>query len=167
MRVGRVSRRRALLRSIAPRNNQPETHPDDERGRWPQGWRLHRMERFPNASENSYRKLPGSGILVVSLELGGRQIAESRMGPLLVVDLLQELADQSARLHQVPVFVAMYLFVLECFHERFAGCVVPGVALTRHADGDAVMLQQIGVVGAGVLRAPVRVMDQSRLDHAP
>ena len=36
-----------------PRNNQPETHPDDERGRWPQSQRFHRMERFPYALENS------------------------------------------------------------------------------------------------------------------
>jgi hypothetical protein len=38
-----------------PRNSRPETHPDDERGRWPQGWRLHRMDRFPDASENCVR----------------------------------------------------------------------------------------------------------------
>jgi hypothetical protein len=36
-----------------PRNIQPETHPDDERGRGREGSRLHRMDRFPNASENS------------------------------------------------------------------------------------------------------------------
>jgi len=48
-----VKRRRALRERNPPRNSQPETHPDDERGRWPQGERLHRMERFPDASENS------------------------------------------------------------------------------------------------------------------
>jgi hypothetical protein len=46
-----------------PRNSQLETHPDDERGRW-RGWRPHRMERFPDALENSYREEPRSGILV-------------------------------------------------------------------------------------------------------
>ena len=72
-----------------PRNSQPETHPDDERGRWPQGWRLHRMERFPDASRNSYSKLPRSGILVVlGFELGRRQVAERGMQPFLVVDFL-------------------------------------------------------------------------------
>ena len=65
-----------MLESNPPRNNQLETHPDDERGRWPQGWRLHRMERFPYAWENSYRKLPRSGIL---FEPGGRHVAESRV----------------------------------------------------------------------------------------
>jgi hypothetical protein len=62
-----------------PRNSQPETHPDDERGRWPQSRRLHRMERFPDASENSYRKLPRSGILLICFESGRRHIAESRV----------------------------------------------------------------------------------------
>ena len=80
-----VKRRRAMMESNPPRNSQLETHPDDERGRQPQGigvkirtfschnvsigvgfeapkparlgliltpmqpqgWRLHRMEIFP------------------------------------------------------------------------------------------------------------------------
>src|SRR5260370_24064921 len=97
-----VQGRRALLESNPPRNTQRETHPDDERGRWPQGGRLHRMERFPDASENSYRKLPRSGILVVlRFELGRRQVAERRVQPFLVVDFLQELGDASTRLGQV------------------------------------------------------------------
>ena len=39
--------------AIPPRNSQPETHPDDERGRDRERSRLHRMDRFPHASENS------------------------------------------------------------------------------------------------------------------
>ena len=66
-----------MLESNPPRNSRPETHPDDERGRWPQGWRLHRMERFPDAWGNSYRKLPRSGILLICFEPGRRQVAES------------------------------------------------------------------------------------------
>ena len=38
-----------MLESNPPRNSQPETHPDDERGCWPQGWRRHRVGRFPDA----------------------------------------------------------------------------------------------------------------------
>ena len=38
-----------MLESIPPRNNQPETHPDDETGRIPKGVRLDRLERFPDA----------------------------------------------------------------------------------------------------------------------
>jgi hypothetical protein len=65
-----------MLESNPPRNSQPGTHPDDERGRWPQGWRLHRMERFPYALENSYRELPRSGILLICFEPGRRHVAE-------------------------------------------------------------------------------------------
>ena len=32
-----------------PRNSQPETHPDDERGRGRNRSRLHRIDRFPDA----------------------------------------------------------------------------------------------------------------------
>jgi hypothetical protein len=82
-----------MLESNPPRNSRLETHPDDERGRWLQGWRLHRMERFPDALENSSSNAPRSGLLVSAFELGGRQIAERRVQPLLVVDLFEELAD--------------------------------------------------------------------------
>jgi hypothetical protein len=49
------------------------------------------MERFPDASENSYGKLPRSGVLLnpdseVGLELGRWQVAERRVQPFLVVD---------------------------------------------------------------------------------
>ena len=129
-----------------PRNSQSETHPDDERGRRPCGWRLHRMDRFPDASENSSRKLPRSGILVVlrgevGFELRRQHVAERRVQALLVVDLLQEVMDRGARLGQVPVFVAMDLFLLQGFHERLAGRVVIRVAFTAHADLGAILLQ--------------------------
>ena len=71
------------------------------------------MERFPDALENSLSSAPRSGFLVIAFELGGRQIAERRMQPLLVVDFFEELADGSAGLGQVPVFVAENLLVLE------------------------------------------------------
>ena len=106
-----------MLESNPPRNSQPETHPDDERGRWPQSWRLHRMERFPDALKNSYRKLPRSGILLISFEPRGRHVAERGMQPLFVVDLFEELADGRAGIGQVAIFVAQHLFVLERFHE--------------------------------------------------
>ena len=51
----------------------------------------------------------------VRFELGGRQIAERRVQPFLVVDLFEELADGSARLGQVAVFVAEDLLVLAGF----------------------------------------------------
>jgi hypothetical protein len=66
-----------MLESNPPRSNQPETHPDDERGRWPRSRRLHRMERFPDASENSSSNAPRSGILLICFEPGRRHVAES------------------------------------------------------------------------------------------
>jgi schlafen family protein len=39
-------------------------------------------------------------------------------------------------------------------------------AFARHADSDAVIGQQVGVTGAGILDSPIGVMDQPRLDDA-
>jgi hypothetical protein len=60
------------------------------------------MERFPDASKNSYRKLPRSGILLIGFELGRRQVADCQVQPLLVVDLFEKLADRSTSLGQIP-----------------------------------------------------------------
>ena len=73
-----------MVETNPPRNSQSETHPDDERGRWPGRLRLHRMDRFPDASENSYRKLPRSGHRSAlgrefSLELCRRKIPNGGM----------------------------------------------------------------------------------------
>ena len=108
-----------MLESNPPRNNQLETHPHDvrhdERGRWPQGWRLHRMERFPDALKNSYKKLPRSGILLISFEPGRWRVAQRRVQPFLIVDLFQKLADGRASVGQIAVFVAQHLFVFRVF----------------------------------------------------
>src|SRR5437764_8741491 len=122
-----------------PRNSQPETHPDDERGRR-SSWRPHRMDRFPNAYENSCRKTPRSGLLLLCREIGfelrWRHIAEPGVEPLFVVNFLQELADQQMRLRQIAVFAAKNFFVLERLHKRFAGRVIPRIAFARHANTD-------------------------------
>ena len=112
-----VKRMRALLESNRARNSQPETHPDDGGGRVPVWARPHRMERFPDAWENSSRNLPRSGILFiprreVRFEFCGRQIAERGVKPLLVVDLFEELADRCAGLGQIAILVAVDLFLL-------------------------------------------------------
>ena len=113
-----------------PRNSQPETHPDDERGRWPQGWRLlHRMERFPDAWENSYSKLSRSGILLICFEPGGRQVAESRVQPFLVVDLFQELADGGASMGQIAIFVASTSSYLSVFMNDSQAALSHGLPL--------------------------------------
>ncbi len=70
----------------------------------------HRMDRFPHASENSYRLLRHHrqhGRRLSAFELGGRTIAERRVQAFLVIDLFQKLADASPRFGQVAVLAAI------------------------------------------------------------
>ncbi len=53
------------------------------------------------------------------------------MQAFFVVDLFPELADGRASVGQVAVFVAQHFFILQRFHERFAGRVIPRIALAR------------------------------------
>src|SRR4051812_23056695 len=62
-------------------------------------------------------------MLLIGFERGRRHVAQRGMQPFLVVDFFQKLADGRANVGQVAIFVAQHLFVLERFHERFAGCV--------------------------------------------
>src|SRR5689334_1791064 len=157
-----------MLESNSPRNSQPETHPDDERRRWPKSRRLHRMERFPYALKNSSSMTPRSGLLSyfeVALELRRWPVIECRVQALLVVNCIQELPDPRARLRQVAIFGTVHLFRFERLHEGLTGRVVPRVGLARHADADVMILQHLGVFAAGILHAPVGVMHQLRADR--
>ena len=93
-------------------------------------------------------------------------IAKRGMQPLPIVDRFQEFADAFASMGQIAIFVAEHFFILQRLHERFAGRVVPRVALARHADFNAVGFEQIPVIVAGVLRAAVGMMHQAGLDCA-
>ena len=68
------------METTPSRNSRLEPHPDDEWGRWWKLRRLHRMDRFPDASENSQRELPRSGLLLQLLELDGRPVAATDAG---------------------------------------------------------------------------------------
>ncbi len=98
--------------------------------------------------KNSYRNVPRSGLLFLCGEVGFKlrrgQVADGGVKTLLVVDLVEKRADFTPRLRQIPVFIAMNLLMFQGFHEGFARCVVPRIALTRHADLDAVFLKQAG-----------------------
>jgi hypothetical protein len=77
--------------------------------------------------------LPRSGFHVllrrqVSLELRGRQIAERRVQAFLVVDLLEECADRSAGLCQIPVFVAVNLLIFKVFMNDSHAALSHGLA---------------------------------------
>lgn len=76
-------------------------------------------------------------------------------------DSLAVFICRSDRTVYIAIFVAEHFFVLERFHERFAGRVIPRIALARHADIDAVGFEQIRVIVAGVLRAAVGMMHQA------
>ncbi len=89
------------------------------------------------------------------------------MQAFLVVDLFEELRAEGTCPGQVAVFIAQNLFVLQRFHERLAGCVIPRIALAAHADIDSVRLQQVGVIVACVLAAAIGVVHQAGLDASP
>src|SRR5207248_168107 len=141
-----AKRKRAMQACNSPRNSQPETHPDDERGRRRLCRGPHRMDRFPDALENSYRKPLRSGKLVspgreMGFEFSGRQIAERRVKPPLVIQFFEKLADRSFRFTQVPIFITQDLFVFQRFYERLTSGVVPWIAFARHADCDSIRLE--------------------------
>jgi hypothetical protein len=67
--------------------------------------------RAPNAKSRAAT----SCFTTVLLELGGRQISECRVPPLLVVDTLQEFSDAGAGIVEIAVFVAVDLFLFQGF----------------------------------------------------
>jgi hypothetical protein len=116
--------------------------------------------------ENSCNTLPRSSLhilrLQLSLELNWRQISKGRVQAFLVVDLFQELGDRGAGLDQITILVAQDLFVLQRFHERLAGRVIPRTATAAHADVDSVRLQHVGVIVACILTAATRCGEPAR-----
>src|SRR6202011_2679104 len=69
-----------------------------------------------------------------TLKLCRRSIVQCRVQTLFVVDLLQELADGSTSMHQIPIFSSVYLFIFESLHERLARGIFPRVRLATHTD---------------------------------
>src|SRR5712691_4944775 len=65
---------------------------------------------------------------------------------------------------EISILRAVDFFVLQGFHERLRFCVVIGIAASAHADLDAVILEQIGVVLICVLTPAIRMVNQSWLD---
>ena len=63
----------------------------------------------------------------------------------------------------IAILGSLHLFLFQGLHERFTRGIVPGVRLAAHTDVDAVRLQQIRVLAAGILHAAIGVMHQTRL----
>src|SRR5258706_13626743 len=64
-----------------------------------------------------HREATSLDAAAVLLKLGGGHIAQSRMQPLLVIDVFQELTDLRIGIGQVAVLPAIDLFILQRFHE--------------------------------------------------
>ena len=63
------------------------------------------------------------------------------MKSFLIIDALQELADTGAGFVEVAVFVAIHLFIFQCFHGGFTGRVGQGSQLQLMATLPTVVLK--------------------------
>ena len=84
---------------------------------------------------------------VLGLERDGRLIAERGMQALAVIDLVDEGADVARRVAVIAIASAVDLFALEGSDEALGLGVVVGIADPAHAGGDALALQEAGVLG--------------------
>src|SRR5687768_9971501 len=76
-------------------------------------------------------------------KVGRRQVAQGRVQPLPIVDLLDEAADRAARLLGGPVRAPIDLFALQRAHEALRLGVVVRGADPAHARLDAVVLASV------------------------
>src|SRR3972149_4144431 len=106
-------------------------------GRGPQGSRPHRRIDFPmpQKTHKESRRAAASGFCLPT-----KPRSNSAGGA-------------GASVNQIAILDAVDLLVLQRFHKRLAGGVVPRVGFARHADLNAVVLQQTGVIRRGVLHA--------------
>src|SRR5581483_2266886 len=102
------------------------------------------------------------------LELHGRLISQGGVETMAVIDHFDELADRSPGGGEIAIGTAVDLLALQRFHEAFGHRIVPRAADPAHARLDAGLLEASDVVIAGILDAPIGVVDQAaRLDRAP
>ena len=99
-----------------------------------------------------------------SLELQRRQIAKTQMQPLAIVEPFNERKDLPARVVSGAIPLVMHQLILEDAEETFRDRIVVAVAFTAHA-GRQPQCRELPLIGHGtVLGAPIRVMDEARLD---
>ncbi len=84
------------------------------------------------------------------------------MHPFAIVIFSDELLDMRGELLEIPIFVAVDLFLLQRFHEAFTERLVIGIGRPAHARDHSIGLELGHVIGAGVLDTLVGVMDHSR-----
>ena len=96
-------------------------------------------------------------------ELDRGFVAERGMQPASIIDGFEEGADMGSGLVDRRISFAVHFFLLQSAHEALGLGVVIRVAGAAHADPDATLRQLFAIVGAGVLHAPVGVMDEAGL----
>src|SRR5919112_214836 len=96
------------------------------------------------------------------LKLGRGQVSQARVQPLGVVDVRDEVADAALGLGERFVLVQVDLLALERLEEALGRGVLIRVAGGRHTHPCADRPEPRDVLGAGVLDASVRVVDQAR-----
>ena len=100
------------------------------------------------------------------LELVGRTISERRVEPDLVVDLLDKFAHMIPQFGESRIAAGIHFFPLERLDEALAFAVLPGAGWPAHTQMRSADLESFHVFAAGILRAPIRMMDQTRLRMA-
>ena len=95
-------------------------------------------------------------------ELNRRPVAEGRMLPFSVVKRFDVFKGGRLDLGVCGVANAMHSLVLEAVEPTLRRRVIPAVPLSAHRAGHAVFLEPVLKCLAGVLTAPVGVMQQAR-----
>src|SRR6266581_1350062 len=98
----------------------------------------------------------------VPLKVRRRPISQGRVHPFTVVVISHEFLDMFGEFLEIPILVAVDLFLLQRFHEAFTERVVIGIGRAAHARDHSVGLEFRYVIGAGVLDPLVGVMDNTR-----
>lgn len=96
-------------------------------------------------------------------ELDRGFIAEGGMQSASIIDVFEEGADMDFGLVDRRIEFAVHFLLLQRAHEALGLGVVIRVAGAAHADQDAARLQPFAIVGAGILHAPVGVVDEAGL----
>jgi len=111
----------------------------------------------------------GSGAWLGSMDAGivgvlvglGCDVADRGMDPRAVVEGLDVVEDCLASLVSGGEALAVDELDLESRPEALRAGVVMAVAAPAHADGDAGLAEFLPVIAAGILAAPIAVMDQA------
>jgi len=95
----------------------------------------------------------------VLLELDRGQVPEGRVDALAHVRVLQEPTDLTIGVRVVLVVRQIHLLLFDRANEPFSVSILASLADLSHADLDLGALQELDVVGAGILHTLIGVMD--------